>query len=163
MPRSDFPPALSEHTSRSALKRIRSISHLLDNAIAIPGIGYRIGLDPLVGLLPGGGDLMTGLISIYIVAEAARLGVPAATLGRMGLNILVELVVGTMPMVGDLFDAVWKANAQNVALVERHIRQPRPSGRVDKVFAILLIAVLSALVIGIAALSVMIVRWVLQL
>lgn len=163
MPRSDFTPALSEQTSHSALRRIRRISHLLDNAIAIPGIGYRVGLDPLVGLLPGGGDLMTGLISIYIVAEAARLGVPAATLGRMGLNILVELVVGTMPMVGDLFDVVWKANAQNVDLVERHIRHPRPSGRADTVFAILLITVLSALVIGIAALSVVIVRWVLQL
>ena len=163
MPRSNSSPDLPQHTPHSALKRLRGISYLLDNAIAIPGLGYRIGLDPLVGLLPGGGDLMTGLISIYIVAEAARLGVPAATLGRMGLNILIELIFGTIPMVGDLFDVVWKANAQNVALLERHIRHPRPSGRVDKVFAILLIALLSALVIGIATVSVMIVRWVLQL
>lgn len=106
---------------------------------------------------------MTGLISIYIVAEAARLGVPAATLGRMGFNILLELVFGTLPMVGDLFDVVWKANAQNVALLEQHIRHPRPSRRADKLFAIILITVLLALVIGVATLSLLIVRWVVQL
>lgn len=163
MPLSDSRRALSPNDTHPALQRLRGISHILDNAIAIPGLGYRVGLDPLIGLLPGGGDLMTGLISVYIVAEAARLGTPAATLGRMGLNILLELLVGTVPMVGDLFDVVWKANAQNVALLERHIRSPRPSGRLDKVFAIILITVLLALVIGIATLSIMIVRWLLQL
>lgn len=136
---------------------------MLDNAISIPGLGYRIGLDPLIGLLPGGGDLMTGLISIYIVAEAARLGVPAATLGRMGVNILLELIVGTLPMVGDLFDVVWKANAQNVALLENHIRYPRPGRRVDRVFAILLITGLLVLMLGVASLSILIVQQVIQL
>ncbi|WP_326521056.1 DUF4112 domain-containing protein [Leptothoe kymatousa] len=149
--------------SRQSLQRLQGISHLLDNAIAIPGLGYRVGLDPLIGLLPGGGDLMTGLISIYIVFEAARLGVPAATLGRMGWNILVELVLGTLPMVGDLFDVVWKANARNVALLEHHIRHPRPSRNADKLFALILIILLLALVIGFATLSVLIVRWLLQL
>ncbi|MBE9065154.1 DUF4112 domain-containing protein [Leptolyngbya cf. ectocarpi LEGE 11479] len=163
MPRSDSKHTLSQNNDHPVLQRLRGISHVLDNAIAIPGLGYRVGLDPLIGLLPGGGDLMTGLISVYIVAEAARLGVPAATLGRMGLNIFLELLVGTVPMVGDLFDVVWKANAQNVALLERHIQHPRPSRRADKVFAIILITLLLALVIGIATLSLMIVRWVLQL
>lgn len=149
--------------SRQSLRRLQGISRLLDNAIAIPGIGYRVGLDPLIGLLPGAGDLTTGLMSIYIVFEAARFGVPAATLGRMGLNILVELLLGAVPMVGDLFDVVWKANARNVDLLERHIRNPRPSRRADKLFALVLIVGLLALVIGFATLSIFIVWQLLQL
>jgi hypothetical protein len=163
MPFPDSPQTTSEHNSQLRLKRLRNLSHILDNAIAIPGLGYRIGLDPLIGLLPGGGDLMAGLISIYIVAEAARLGVPAATLGRMGLNILTEVVIGTVPMIGDLFDAAWKANARNVALLERHVRHPIPSRRTDKLLAIVLIAGLLAIVLGAATLSILFVRWVLQL
>ena len=160
---SDPTPASSTHHSHAALQRLRNLSHVLDNAIAIPGLGYRVGLDPLIGLLPGGGDLMAGLISIYVVAEAARMGVPAATLGRMGFNILTEVLVGTVPMLGDLFDVVWKANARNVDLLERHIRNPRPSRRADKLFAIVLITALLAIVIGAATLSFLFVRWLLQL
>ena len=163
MPLSNSGLEASEHELHPRLRRLRSLSHILDNAIAIPGLGYRVGLDPLIGLLPGGGDLVAGLISIYVIAEAARLGVPAATLGRMGLNILLEVVVGTVPMVGDLFDVVWKANARNVALLERHIRHPRPSRRIDKLFAIALILILLTIVLGAAALSLMFGRWVLQL
>lgn len=163
MPISESSSSASERSSQLALKRLRRLSHVLDNAIAIPGLGYRVGLDPLIGLLPGGGDLVAGLISIYVVAEAARLGVPATTLGRMGLNILTEVVLGTVPMVGDLFDVVWKANVRNVALLEQHIRQPIPSRRADKLFAIVLLVGLLAIVIGVATLSLLIVRWVLQL
>ena len=163
MPLSDRPPTLSETKSHIALQRLRNLSHVLDNAIALPVIGYRIGLDPLIGLLPGGGDLMTGIISIYVVIEAARLGVPAATLGRMGLNILIEVILGTIPMVGDFFDVVWKANVRNVALLERHIHNPRPSGKADQVFAVVLITGLLMLVLGTATLSILFVRWVLQL
>ena len=162
MPTSDSSPTVAEHKSKLALRRLRALSHVLDNAIAIPGIGYRVGLDPLIGLLPGGGDLVAGFISIYVVAEAARLGVPAATLGRMGLNILTEVVIGTVPMIGDLFDVAWKANARNVDLVERHL-QPIPSRRADKLFAIILIAGLLVIVVGAATLSLLFVRWLLQL
>ncbi len=163
MPLSDIPPALSDRNSGAVLQRLRNISHILDNAIAIPGLGYRVGLDPLIGLLPGGGDLIAGIVSIYIVAEAARLGVPAVTLGRMGVNILTEVILGTVPMLGDFFDVVWKANARNVQLLERHIRHPIPSRRVDKIFAIALIVGLLAMVLGAATLSLIFVRWVLQL
>ena len=163
MPTSDLSPTVAEYRSKLALRRLRALSHVLDNAIAIPGIGYRVGLDPLIGLLPGGGDLVAGFISIYVVAEAARLGVPAATLGRMGLNILTEVVMGTVPMIGDLFDVAWKANARNVDLVERHLHQPIPSRRADKLFAIILIVGLLVIVVGAATLSLLFVRWVLQL
>ncbi len=163
MPISELPSTASKRNSQLALQRLRGLSHILDSAIAIPGLGYRVGLDPLIGLLPGGGDLVAGLLSIYVVAEAARLGVPAATLGRMGFNILTEVVLGTVPMIGDLFDVVWKANARNVALLERHIHQPIPSCRADKLFALVLIAGLLAIVLAAATLSLLFVRWLLQL
>ncbi|MBT9314214.1 DUF4112 domain-containing protein [Leptothoe spongobia] len=163
MPISNSTPTVSNDNAHPALQRLRRLSHILDNAIAIPGLGYRVGLDPLIGLVPGGGDLMTGLISIYVVAEAARMGVPAATLGRMGLNILTEVLMGTVPMIGDFFDVVWKANARNVDLLERHIRKPIPSSRADKLFAIILIAALLVIVLGAATLTLLFVRWVLQL
>jgi len=129
------------------------VSHVLDNAIPIPGSKIRIGIDPILGLLPGAGDTLTGLMSVYIVFEAARMGVPAAMLGRMGLNILFDLLTGTVPVIGDLLDVTWKANSQNVALLEKHMAEPVPSRAADKVFAIAIIFILIALVLGIAALS----------
>ncbi|MEO1592178.1 MAG: DUF4112 domain-containing protein [Cyanobacteria bacterium J06632_22] len=154
---------MADLTSRSGtLLRLRRLSHVLDNAIPIPGVG-RVGLDPILGLLPGGGDILTGAISIYVVFEAARLGVPAATLGRMGLNILADVLSGTVPLLGDLVDVAWKANARNVALLEKHIESPRESGRADKIFAVLLIAALIALILAVASLSFMIVRGLMTL
>jgi hypothetical protein len=153
-------PKPSPHRA-ATLDRLRRLSHLLDNAIPLPGVGYRIGLDPLIGLLPGGGDLFTGLISVYIVLEGARLGVPAATLGRMGWNILLEVVTGTIPLIGDVFDVAWKANVKNVALLERHIQNPKPSGRADQLFAIILIGSLLLLMGGVVWASLWLVRQVL--
>lgn len=91
-------------TAPASLKRLRQISHVLDKAIPVPGTKVRIGLDPILGLLPGGGDVLTGLMSVYIVFEGARMGVPAATLGRMGTNIVLDVLTGTVPVLGDLFD-----------------------------------------------------------
>lgn len=139
--------------SASSLKRLRRISHLLDNAIAIPGTNYRVGLDPILGLLPGGGDMAGGLMSVYIVFEAMRMGVPAQTVSRMGFNIAFDLLAGTVPVLGDLLDVTWKANSQNVALLEQHVAAPEPSRARDKIFALAVIAALIALVVGMAAIS----------
>jgi Domain of unknown function (DUF4112) len=139
--------------SSSSMQRLRQMSHLLDNAIAIPGTDYRFGLDPILGLLPGGGDLLTGFMSVYIVFEAARMGLPAPTLGRMGFNILLDTLSGTVPVLGDLFDVTWKANSQNVALLEKHMADPTPSRAADKLFALGVIVALIALVLGMAAFS----------
>lgn len=157
MPRPSTPRPASKPSvtaAPSAIKRLRQISHLLDNAIPIPGSKARIGLDPILGLLPGGGDVFTGLLSVYIVFEGARMGVPAATLGRMGTNILIDVLTGTVPVLGDLFDVTWKANSQNVALLEKHMAEPVPSRAADKLWAIVVLALLVALVIGMASLSV---------
>jgi hypothetical protein len=97
----------------------------LDSAIAVPGTRFRIGLDALIGLVPGLGDLIGTALSAYIVAAAAGRGLPASVLFRMALNVGVETVLGAVPVVGDLFDAVWKANQRNVALMRQYSAVPR--------------------------------------
>lgn len=115
----------------ATVERLRRAGHLLDSAVEIPGTSYRIGLDPIVGLIPGVGDAATTLASVYIVVEAARLGVPRETLARMVLTLAVDAVVGGVPLLGDAFDAVWKANDRNVALLERRLAEPT-SGQRDR-------------------------------
>ncbi len=156
-------PLSSSSPGSASLNRLRQISHVLDNAIGIPGSDIRIGLDPILGLLPGGGDVLTGLMSVYIVYEGAKMGLPAATLGRMGFNIVLDTLSGTVPVLGDLFDVTWKANSQNVALLEKHIANPTPSRAADRLFAGVVIVALLALVIGMAALSFWIVKSLLSL
>ncbi|SDF98105.1 protein of unknown function [Halorubrum xinjiangense] len=108
---------LPDSVDRAAIKRIQFVAYVLDEGVRVPGIGYRIGIDPLLGILPGAGDVLTGGISLYIVVEAARLGVSYTTLLRMIANISLDVLVGTVPVVGDLFDVAWKANTRNFELV----------------------------------------------
>lgn len=105
-----------------ALSRVRQLARLLDSSIRLPG-GYRIGLDGLIGLIPGIGDAAAASISAYIVIQAARMGAPTTMLIRMMGNILLELLVGIVPVLGDLFDFAWKANNRNVALLERNLHR----------------------------------------
>jgi hypothetical protein len=102
-------------------KRVRVVAKLLDNAITIPGTGWKIGLDPIVGLIPGIGDLITAVMSGYIILEAAKANVSPFTLARMVVNVGVDTLVGAIPALGDVFDAAWKSNTKNVALLERHL------------------------------------------
>lgn len=143
-----------EPRQRSGLERVRALSRLLDNAIAVPGTDYRFGIDPLIGLLPGGGDTFTGLISAYIIWEAALMGLPRSTLIRMTWNVLLEVIVGTIPFIGDLFDFAWKANARNARLLEKHLAHPRTSRRADRAFALVLIGLILLVVMAAIGLSV---------
>ena len=102
-------------------RRIRALAQLLDNAIPIPGTSWRFGFDAIVGLIPVVGDLIGGVLSGYIILEAARAEVSALTLARMLVNVGIDTLVGAVPALGDLFDAAWKANIKNVALLERHL------------------------------------------
>jgi hypothetical protein len=104
-------------TEPAALGRVRTVAHLLDDSLRVPGTDFRIGLDPLLGLVPVGGDLLAAVCSLYIVAEAARLGVRKRTLVRMLCNVALDTALGSVPVVGDLFDAYWKANVKNAELV----------------------------------------------
>jgi hypothetical protein len=111
----------SERRKRRALDRARRVGFLLDEAFEVPVLGYRIGLDPLIGLVPVAGDAVAALLSMYVVFEGARAGASFPLLFLMTLLVVVDFVVGSLPLVGDLFDAVWKANAWNARLLERHV------------------------------------------
>ena len=106
-----------------ARARLDRLAWLLDNSIRLPG-GFRLGLDGIVGLLPGIGDLATAAVSFYIIARAALMRVPASLLARMVLNVLFELVVGVVPLLGDLFDIAFRANVRNVSVLESHLDDP---------------------------------------
>lgn len=143
----------------ASLQRLRSLTHLLDNAITIPGTRYRVGLDPILGLLPGGGDLLTSALSAYMVWEAARLGLPRATVTRMVSNLVLDTLLGSLPVAGDLFDATWKANTRNLALLEAHLESPRPHKQANRGFVLLLLVGFVLLVMGLAVGGVLLVTW----
>ncbi|WP_435349569.1 DUF4112 domain-containing protein [Haloarchaeobius sp. HRN-SO-5] len=109
--------------SHPAVRRTEQVSWLLDEAIRIPGTKRRIGLDTMVGLLPVAGDVVTAIVSLYIVVEAWIAGARKRVLGRMLVNVLVDVTVGSAPVVGDVFDAVWKANVRNQELLERELSE----------------------------------------
>lgn len=111
-------PPLGAMAAHPRLKRLRALSILLDESIQLPFVRYRIGLDPLIGLVPGIGDFIATGLSFFLVYEGARLGLPAKVLLRMILNIAIEGILGTIPVAGDLFDAVWKSNVRNMRLIE---------------------------------------------
>ena len=113
----------------TSLQRLERLSQLLDSAFPIPGTRFRIGLDSILGFIPGIGDATGAALSAYLIFEAARLGVPITTLLRMVGNVSVETVVGAIPIVGDVFDIVWKANLKNLALLRSHVAHGGPPGR----------------------------------
>ena len=116
------PDELLSTTDEAALNRMRAVSKLMDDVVPIPGTNKSFGLDPLLSIDPSPvGDLIGSAISLYIVAEAANLGVPYTTLVKMIANVAVDLGVGSVPVLGVLFDAVWKANERNFSLVEEYV------------------------------------------
>jgi len=108
----------------AALERVRRVARLQDEAIRVPGTDFRFGLDPVLGLLPVAGDTLSAVISLYPIVEAARLGAPKRTLAAMLTLVAVDAVIGSIPVVGSVFDAVWKANEWNRRLLERHFDAP---------------------------------------
>jgi Domain of unknown function (DUF4112) len=141
-----------------SLERLRRLGNLLDNSIPVPGTGFRFGWDTVIGLVPGVGDLLSGALSLYIVAEAARLGVPRSLLLRMGYNVAVDAVVGSVPLLGDLFDAGYKANLRNLALVQQHVDRPITSERAGRRFAAVLAVGLVLLLAAAVVVGVLLVR-----
>ncbi|HSS19091.1 MAG TPA: DUF4112 domain-containing protein [Pyrinomonadaceae bacterium] len=137
---------------------LERLSWLLDDLIRIPGVNWRFGLDALVGLIPGFGDTATSLASFYILVSAVRYGVPKVTLLRMALNIGIDYVLGSVPLVGDLFDAFWKSNHMNVALLRKRATVSADEAREGKLsdwlFVGAIIVVLATLALGAAAFSI---------
>lgn len=130
------------------IQRVRQLAKLLDEAFLIPGTNKRIGLDPIIGLIPGGGDTVTMLMSGYIVVEAALIGLPASTLLKMVGNIVVDAVVGTVPVAGDLFDVVSKANMRNIKLLDGHLDEPEFRAKSDKFLVVFIVALLAIVIVS---------------
>ena len=110
----------------ATLNRIRKLSRLMDTAIGIPGTKFRIGLDPIIGLVRGAGDIVDTAFSAYLIYLATRFNIPQKTLGKMVYNIGLEAVVGSVPLVGDIFGAFYKSNMRNLALLEAHLEEVEP-------------------------------------
>jgi len=107
----------------ATLERVRTVSRLLDDAVRVPGTDYRIGIDPILGILPVAGDGVAMLLSLYPVLEAYRLGMSRTALAKMLSLVAVDAVVGSVPVLGPVFDAFWKANKRNLRTLERHLEQ----------------------------------------
>ena len=112
----DDAESLPDSVDEAAVQRMRFVARLLDDSIRLPGTKFKIGLDPIIGVLPVAGDAVAAALSGYIILESARLGVSYLTLLRMLANVGVDFAVGSVPLVGDVFDAAWKANVRNLRL-----------------------------------------------
>lgn len=143
------------------LKRLDSLAYLLDNSIPIPGTGARVGLDAVIGLVPGIGDVAGTALSAYIVVQAARMGAPASVIARMVMNVGIETIVGSIPFLGDLFDAGWKSNARNIALLRGAIERPGATRRSSRavVLGTVLVLLLILAMVGVVAFAVLRATW----
>ena len=157
-PPSDKPPAEVERVR----ERLRGLAWFMDSSVRIPVIGYRFGADALLGLVPGVGDFVGAVLSSYILVEAARIGVSASVFFRMVLNIGAEVFFGLIPLLGDLFDVVFKANNRNVALLERYLSDPgRASASSRRLFVALAVGVFILMLLMIVA-TVLVLRAVIR-
>jgi len=121
---------LQQKHSRADVERsLDQLSNWMDGLFRIPGTGWRFGLDAVVGLVPGVGDVATTAVSFYILAAGVRYRVPKVTLMRMAANVAVDYLAGSVPFAGDLFDAAWKSNQKNVALVRERATVPAEEAR----------------------------------
>jgi hypothetical protein len=128
---------------------------LLDEAVRIPGTGIRFGLDGIIGLVPGLGDVLAGLLSLVIPLAAWTRGVPYVTLARMAVNVVIGVLVGTIPLLGDIFDIAWKSNRRNYRLLIRHLGEPHRHTWRDWAFLALLLTTIAA----VFALPIVFVLW----
>ena len=136
----------------AAERRIGRVTRILDELIGVPGTPIKVGLDPIVGLIPVVGDAVAAGVGAWVIAEAAHFGVPRIVLGRMVLNLLVDLGVGAIPVIGDLYDVVFRSNTRNLELFRRHALDPDASTRGERTFfAGLLLVVVGILWLAVAA------------
>ena len=140
------------------LERMRRVGWLLDNSIPVPGTRFRLGIDQIIGLVPGIGDLIGGVLSLYIIVEAYRFGVPRTLLARMGWNVALDTLVGEVPILGDLFDIGFKANVRNLKLLDGYLQQPAAVRRASRWVMALIVLGLLLLAAGAVAFAVVLVH-----
>ena len=149
-------------TGARELDRLRQVAWIFDECFRMPLIGVRFGVDALVGIVPGVGDAIGGLIAAWGIVVAARLGAPGVVLTRMLLNVTTDVIVGSIPVLGDLFDIGWKSHVRNVRILERWTADPDRGRRAS---ALVLWSVLGAVVLSLLvaiALAVWMVVWLVR-
>lgn len=140
------------------LREVRKIADFLDSKFHLP-FGWKIGWDGILGLIPGIGDLTTNLISFYILYQAAVIGCPLSVVLRMFLNVLIDNVLDTIPLLGNIFDFMWKANNKNLAIIESYLQQPHKTVRSSQAVVFATLVLLALLLVGLAVLTFMAARW----
>lgn len=141
------------------LELLRRIAQTLDSALPVPGTSFRFGLDPILGLIPGVGDLVSPLFALGILFQARDLRVPRVVQLRMIFNVAIDVLTGFVPLIGDLFDFAWKANNRNMALLERHADEEHDPSAGDWAF----VALCVALLVVIAAVPFLLLGWAVNL
>jgi len=159
------PPSAADEPLPQLAPELELLARWMDGVFRVPGVGWRFGLDAILGLLPGIGDTATSVASLYILTAAHRYGVTRATLLRMALNIVLDTTVGALPLVGDIFDVYWKSNQRNVALLNRHMLATQSEQgklqRSDRWFVVLLIMLLALLMIASIVVAALLLTWLL--
>ena len=138
------------------LVALRKFSVLMDEAVGVPGTSFRFGLDPLLGLVPGVGDVISALLSAWIVAGALRHRVPMLKICRMVFNILADLIIGEIPLIGDIFDFAFEENVMNMRILMQYRNRRMPPRKASEIAAVLIVIVLIILGIGIVSVGLMI-------
>lgn len=137
---------------------LRTMVRVMDDLLPIPGTRIRFGLDPILGLLPVGGDVAGAIVAGVILLAAARRGASPAMLARMGGNIAIDTIVGSIPLLGDLFDFGWKANRRNIELLERFQREPTTVRRSSRLILVLVMLALLLVLVGLGVLGFLMTR-----
>lgn len=152
---------IAEHDIKreEGLAEIRKLAHLLDSRFRLP-FGWKIGWDGILGLIPGIGDIATNSLSLYIIFRAALLGCPPSVLLRMGLNLAVDNLLDLIPLLGNLFDFVWKANNKNLALLESYLLRPRRVTIASRVLIALTLALILAVLGGLIYFAFLVLRFI---
>jgi len=145
------------------MQGLRALSRILDDAIAVPGTRFRFGLDAVLGLIPGVGDITGAVMTGYTIVAAYRMGVPGSVLLNMVMNLGIDAAVGAVPLLGDVFDFAFKANRRNLDLLERYVRRPDATRKSSRGALVIALGALAVLTIGMVWLAAMIVQTVVNL
>ena len=146
---------VSEPGGTSIYHTIERVTDLMDRAIRIPGTQIRFGLDPIIGFIfPEGGDVIGAVVSVWMILASVRYGLPKGVIARMVFNVAVDYLIGSVPLIGDLFDFAWKSNSRNLDLLKQHGRGPGRSFWSDWGWAIILLSLFAGMVVAIVVASI---------
>lgn len=150
----------SNPKEQAARRRLERTARVMDSAFRVPGTNIRFGADAVLGLIPVAGDFTGGLVSVYILFEAVRIGVSIPVFLRMIFNVTLELTVGSIPLLGDVFDVAWKANMRNVGLLEDFLDDPDRTRASSRTLILTLAVILLVFVIALIALAILLLGWI---